>query len=327
MRTHLGLIAGLTLGLSGAAQAASPPDSWITAKIKLALLTGDSVSSTRIHVDTIDGTVSIHGKVHTQAEKLRAEKLVRAVEGVRNLRDLLQVVPGREEKPVSMTDDRIEKGVSKVLKEEPSLKDSNISVKSVDKGSVLLTGKTDSMGDYVLAVECTQAVPGVRRVFSEIQGPDGTLDWKERRGPVHSDGYLTAATKLRLIGDSEVSVLDVNVDVEHGMVTLFGVVPSKLARSSAEADARKVDGVSHVQNELEVVASSRRELVKVDDKQIRSSVEAALKEFEHLDVAVDNGAVRLSGTVPTIWKQLKAATIARSVAGVQKLNDDLRVAE
>ena len=316
MHTSLRLVGGVfgVLGLAAVAQAA-PPDNWITTKIKLSLLTGDEVSSTAVHVDTIDGQVTLYGKVRNAAEKTRAESIARSVDGVREVRDLLQVVPGREEKQVAVSDSRIEKTVSKVLKEEPSLKESGITVKSVDKGSVLLAGKTDSLGDYLLAVECVHAVPGVRHVFSEIQGPAGTLEWKERRGASHSDSYLTAATKLRLNGDSNVPALDVSVDTDHGVVTLFGAVPSQGWRVSRRSrrekgrwrDPRRTMSCRWSRN-------LQRDVVKANDKQIRSSVEASLKEHEveHVDVAVENGAVRLTGSVPTIWKQLKAATVARS---------------
>lgn len=329
MHTSLRLVAGVFgfLGMAAVAQAA-PPDHWISTKVKLSLLTGDDVSSTAVHVDTNNGQVTLHGKVSSAAEKARAESIARGVDGVREVRDLLQVVRAREEKPVAMSDSRIEKSVSKVLKEEPSLK-SGIAVKSVDKGIVLLAGKTDSMGDYLLAVECAHAVPGVRRVFSEIQGPAGTLEWKERSGSAHSDGYLTAATKLRLIGDSKVPALDVSVDTDHGVVTLFGSVPSQAVRAAAELDAHKVDGVVHVQNELEVVPKAEKETVKADDNAVRSTVEADFKAHavEHVNVAVENGTVRLTGTVPTIWEQLKAATLARSATGVRAVNDDLRVSQ
>src|SRR5262249_41430366 len=162
---------------------------------------------------------------------------------------------------VGISDDHIEKSVAKVLKEEPTLKDSSIGVKSVDRGVVLLSGKADTMSDYLLAVECAHAVPGVRGVYSEIKGPEGTLESKERPAS-RGDAYLTAAVKLRLIGDSKVSVFDVNVDANHGIVTLFGSAPNAAARASAEADAKKVDGVIDVENELEVIPGSVRKLVK-----------------------------------------------------------------
>ncbi len=343
MKTSFGLIGLIVaVGMPALAQPPSPSDDWITTKAKLSLLTGDDVSSSKIHVDTSDGTVTIHGKVHSDAERARAESIVRRIDGVRDVRDLLQVVPGELEKSVKVSDERIEKSVAKVFKEEPVLKQSGISVKSVDKGVVLLSGKTDYMSDYLLAVECAHSVPGVRHVASEILVSDAAdvsdvsdkrmatkTEWKERRAPYHSDSYMTAATKLRLINDGKVPSMDVKVDTDHGVVTLFGSVPNGVARAAAEADVRKVEGVVRVQNELEVVPKSERSMVKGDDKVIRSSVQDALKahDFDHVDVAVENGAVRLTGSVPTIFRRLKAATVARSIDGVRTVNDDLRVTE
>ena len=42
---------------------AATPDAWITTKAKLSLLTTEGVSGTAIHVDTILGKVTLHGKV------------------------------------------------------------------------------------------------------------------------------------------------------------------------------------------------------------------------------------------------------------------------
>src|SRR6266849_1925539 len=75
------------------AYAAAPKDTWITTKAKLALLTADDVSVTAVHVDTIKGHVTLHGKVKSEGEKARAEVAVKKVDGVKSVKNLLQVVP------------------------------------------------------------------------------------------------------------------------------------------------------------------------------------------------------------------------------------------
>ena len=52
---------------------AATPDAWITTKTKLALLTTEGVSGTAIHVDTVLGRVTLHGKVRSAEEKAKAE--------------------------------------------------------------------------------------------------------------------------------------------------------------------------------------------------------------------------------------------------------------
>src|SRR5512143_1154873 len=68
-------------------------DAWITTKTKMALLTTEGVSSTAVNVDTVDGRVTLHGKVETAAEKEKAEAEAKKIEGVTEVRNLLQVVP------------------------------------------------------------------------------------------------------------------------------------------------------------------------------------------------------------------------------------------
>jgi hyperosmotically inducible protein len=146
------------------------PDAWLTTKAKIALLTADDVSVTAVNVDTVDGKVTIHGKVKTADEKVRAEAAVRKVDGVKNVQNLLQVVPESQKEAVKATDQGIEDSVENALKKDPLLSDVN--VQSVNKGVVLLSGQTKTLDGKLKAIETTLAVPGVRRVATEIQAPE-----------------------------------------------------------------------------------------------------------------------------------------------------------
>ena len=131
-------------------------------------------------------------------------------------------------------------------------KDSHIAVQSVNNGAVLLGGKAQTMSDHLRAIEIARGVPGVRKVESEIESPDRLADDEIRRnepskteatrsmGAAAKDMTITADTKMRLLADSDVPALDVNVDTFNGTVTLWGSVPTQQAKAAAEADARKV---------------------------------------------------------------------------------------
>ena len=88
--------------------------------------------------------------------------------------------------------------------------------------------------------------------------------------------WITSATKMRLLADSQTPALDINVDTRAGVVTLFGIVPAQEAKAAAEADARKVSGVKRVENELQVVASAKQAAVKVRDEELARAVKQAL---------------------------------------------------
>jgi len=329
----------LAVALGGAAFAMEKPDAWITTKAKIALLTAEGVHGTAVDVDTVDGRVTLHGKVRSEAEKARAVEVVRTIEGVRNVRDLLVVVSKEGEEAVTESDDAVKERVTTALKSDPGLADSSVAVQSVNAGVVLLSGKAATLSAHLRAIEVAAEVPGVRRVASEIQSPNTLADaeiFEDRpsavaaAGDTITDAWLTSATKLRLIADSRTPSLDINVDTSKGVVTLFGIVPSQDAKRAAEEDARAVSGVAGVQNELQVVPAEHQPAVDSRDDDVEEAVKRAIDAREDLrrlgiDVEVKNGVVRLSGTVPGQGERLAAAVTARGAAGVRAVHDDLEV--
>lgn len=281
---RLALGTALTLGCATGARAADAGDAWITTKAQISLLTTSDLGATGINVDTVDGKVTLHGSVATQAEKARAETVAKNIKGVRSVNNLLQVVPAKAEDRVEAKDDQIESRVEQALANDQRLKGSSIDVASVNNGVVLLRGKADSMSDHLDALNVAGKVPGVRRVESEIEAPDRLGDADDatsgvkaatndaangvknaatsvadKTGEVASsagtavgDAYITSATKTRLIVDGDTPGTAIEVNTEDGVVTLSGIVPSDTAKNAAESEARKVTGVKGVRNELRV---------------------------------------------------------------------------
>lgn len=318
---------------------AAPSDMWITTKSKLALLTTAGVSGRAVSVDTSNQNVTLHGKVRSAEEKALAEATVRAIDGVTDVRNLLEVVPQAIEAAVEKSDAELKEHVTKVLATDSQLRNSDVRVKSVDNGSVLLSGTAKTMTEYLTAVEVASAVPGVRHVASEIEGPDGLSDaeiWRERAdldpdaeygfADASRDMWITSMVKMSLIGDSRTPALDINVDTRMGHVTLFGIVPSDASKKAAEEDARKVNGVRGVENALQVVAHGKQEAVKSNDVDIKRAVTKAFQSRDNLkniNIEVMNCVVRLTGNVPSGTQRLEAATLARATAGVCSIEDGL----
>src|SRR4029450_3081114 len=160
-----GLAAALILAGAVAAQA-DTSDAWLTTKAKIALMT-DGVSATGVNVDTVDGKITIHGKVGTAAEKAQAEQTIRKMDGVKEGKNLLQVVPENQKKMVDVKDSDIKDHVEASLKAAKTMDD--IKVASVNKGVVLLSGKTASLGQKLLVTDRVSPVAGGRGVSSEIE--------------------------------------------------------------------------------------------------------------------------------------------------------------
>ena len=167
--------APLFVGLAAAwAHAADAPDAWLTMKTKIALMTAEGVSTSDLNVDTVQGVVTLHGKVPTEAEKATAEATARRVDGVKDVKNLLQIVADASKKAVERSDDQIKESLAAAFKANKRVNDSGVKLQSVNKGVVLLSGKTDSLQAHLEAVQVARAVPGVKRVATEVQVTGGT---------------------------------------------------------------------------------------------------------------------------------------------------------
>src|SRR5687767_2468046 len=87
----------------------------------------------------------------------------------------------------------------------------------------------------------TQA-PAVAEVGQAVEPADSEL-------PVDvEDAALTAKVKTRLMADSRVAALDIDVGGQNGIVTLKGSVKDEQEKAAAEEVARATEGVTDVVN-------------------------------------------------------------------------------
>lgn len=162
------VLATLTLGFVPVAHAQAK-DAWITAKTKIDLMTTDGVRTSDLNVDTVDGVVTLHGHVPTAMQRDRAEQVTKSVNGVKSVKNLLQVVSNAQEDVVESNDSMIKSSVEQALKNNRELMKTDIHVASVNKGVVLLSGSADDVFQQLRAVESAYTVKGVHRVASEVK--------------------------------------------------------------------------------------------------------------------------------------------------------------
>lgn len=96
-RRYIPLALALAL-LTGVRANAGVNDAWLTTKAKMALLAADGLTSRGINVETVNGAITLHGKVPTQVERDKAAAVVKEVEGVKSVNNVLQVVPNPQGK-------------------------------------------------------------------------------------------------------------------------------------------------------------------------------------------------------------------------------------
>jgi hyperosmotically inducible periplasmic protein len=66
-------------------------DASVTAKIKAKLIADPEVAGVHIDVDTVDGQVTLNGKVASEDQRAEAEKLASRTDGVKGVTNLIQV--------------------------------------------------------------------------------------------------------------------------------------------------------------------------------------------------------------------------------------------
>jgi hyperosmotically inducible protein len=66
------------------------------------------------------------------------------------------------------------------------------------------------------------------------------------------DAAISTAVKAKLTADRFSNIVNVEVNVTNGIVTLAGEVPNAQVKADAEREARSVDGVRGINNNLQV---------------------------------------------------------------------------
>lgn len=339
-------IAAVSLCWLGAApiERQRPTDAWITAATKMTLIEAQAVEGRAIGADVRNGDVTLHGMVGSEAEKLRATALTQRIDGVERVRNTLTIVPPEKRPAVAMTDDLLMQRVAHALRMEERLADSRVDIHAVDNGVVVLAGNAQTVEEHRLAVDTAAAVHGVREVTSEIRSPDPEADeeiWEETAAFVDSadetsqlratlrDAWIRTRLGLRLWVEPGLSPADVDIASREGIVTLFGVVDSIDARLMAQKRALEMEGVLHVDNQLQIVPDFVAENVKAVDaglqKDIAERIESRQLEDAEIAVEVHNATVRLSGSVANQEDRMTALVVAGTTQGVRSVYDGLEV--
>ena len=120
----------------------------------------------RLTVDTAQGVVTLRGKVDSDADKLAATAIALSIDGVKDVRSDLTVVPPDQRAQVEATDEKISRLLKDQLRQDPQLQGERIDAR-VDVGVVTLTGEVNSAAS-VRVSELANGVPGVRSVKNEL---------------------------------------------------------------------------------------------------------------------------------------------------------------
>lgn len=141
-------------------------DTWITSKAKIALYADGRVKGRDVSVETMNGEIFLRGKVESEEAKSAAAEVARAIDGVKNVKNDLQVVSASTRKAVTADDKAITRSVETRFSKDPELK--KIDVRT-DAGVVVLSGQVASITASARASEMAHKVDGVKAVRNELR--------------------------------------------------------------------------------------------------------------------------------------------------------------
>lgn len=299
-----------------------------------------------IEVAVKGGKVSLSGTVGSAAEKrhARADAFVAGVKAVDDSK--LEVAPWgrgvdlRRDKYVSKSDEEIRRAIKDALLYDPRVMSYNVRV-DANRGVATLYGEVENVEAKQAAAQDARNTVGVKRVKNRIDvKPEKKLSDAEIKNRI-----LGALTRDPMLGPYEVSV-----KVNNGTATLNGSVDSAYERRRAESVASGVQGVTYVDNRLDV---ERFEMLPYEryaydpypysyrwyrptgrqqyksDSQLKEDIEDELwwspyVDEEKITVEVDARHARLTGSVAS-WSEYQAATDNAFEAGAVAVNNDLSV--
>jgi hyperosmotically inducible periplasmic protein len=144
-----------------------------------------------------------------------------------------------------------------------------------------------------------------------------------------TDSWITSKIKIALFADPRVEGHEVHVVTKSGVVTLRGKVDTAEARTVAGDITKGSEHVKGVRNELQVVGRASRSEAATNDKDIAKNVHTRFNRDARLkavNIDVNDGVVSLSGEVQSIDTSARASEMARGVAGVRSVKNDLTYA-
>ena len=199
------------------------------------------------------------------------------------------------------------------------------------RGSIVASATALALAALVTMAPPVGAQSASEKVEKKIeQAEDKAKSASEKVKTEVGDSMLTAKTKIALFADDRVKGRQVSVDTMQGVVHLRGKVDSQEAKTAAGEIAKGIEGAKSVKNDLQIVAPAQRKAVDVNDKDITRQVEQRLAknpQTKKVEVRTDAGVVTLTGEVPSITASAKASEMAREVAGVRVVKNQLTYTE
>lgn len=196
-----------------------------------------AINAASVGVMVRDGVVTLTGHLDSFGDKHAVERAVRRVEGVRGIALELDVKLAAEHK---RSDSEIALAAATSLRLNSMVPEGKVKIE-VENGWVTLTGEVDWRYQLVRAEQAIRPLAGVR-------GLSNRISIKPRASSKDVGAQITAALTRQAMREAK----HINIEVEGGVVTLWGKVHSLAERDAAVGAAFSAHGVSRVLDKLVV---------------------------------------------------------------------------
>lgn len=148
------------------------------------------------------------------------------------------------------------------------------------------------------------------------------------------DAKITSRIKAAFAKDKAVSVLKIHVNTDNGTVRLSGRAKSQAEIEQAIAIAKSTEGVTSVQNEMQVgtTNTSKKSGVKQASKDTMITTKVKAKYAQDplvngmkIRTKTTNGVVHLTGKAKNQEEIDKAVQLAQSTEGVVSVKNQVRI--
>ena len=290
--------------------------------VRAALQADPAAHELKVDVAAADGKVTLSGTVPSYGFKMLAGEVAMGTKGVAELQNDLLVDAKKKQ-----TDAELQTEIRELYRFSALLDDVQLDVKVKD-ATVVINGNVTSSFQKSYAEDLAWRA-GAKDV--DVRGID--VNWRHTNPLLRSQRYETvsddevrAAVQRAFKHDPRVLSFALEVQVDHGVVTLSGDVSHLTANSAAERDALHTIGVRRVKNNLR----TRWPDQPPTDQQIADFTRQALArdpyvEKHNIVVECENAHASLYGYVDTEFEKEHAVWTASCQKGVVHVNDYLAV--
>jgi osmotically-inducible protein OsmY len=227
----------------------STQDAATTSRVRTALLLSKQVSPFDVSVQTMQGDVTLEGRVPSEQVKTVAGAIVQDTSSVKQVHNNLSVNPSterdsdREHLGERVADLEIQALVTDALSKNADLAEKHIAT-VVKNRAVTLNGTVQNIAQKYTADQIAWQIVGVQGLTDNLNITDAQAE------PESADDKLARRVEFALYSTKAIPLKTVQIHADNGIVTLTGSVLSRAEKLLAESTAKSVEGVRKVVNSL-----------------------------------------------------------------------------